>query len=321
VYSAGAWSQLKGRRGPRDADATAKGAGGDADSASAHRQGARDANPISPTPGKGNRTSRMHARAPTHTHTPRLTERHRHVRVHTHTHTHMHTCARDTAPVHSEDATRAGTDGFANGYMDTGNKNNSFTDMRMDTGTGVSGATSPTTSSKPSKKDYVEYVDVEFPAAGMSDEEEVDAQEGGGGGGGRSQIAKGGEEGAGKSMQKVSGLRVDVDFGGREGRTETKPKVQRVCVNLASLLRRWCLAIDSGIGLQACVVASPSVPWPHAQCAACVFVCVRKQQEKKPSYTRGAEGGRRQHPKAKAPAKLKSKALAKLASPALTAKR
>jgi len=101
--------------------------------------------------------------------------------------------------------------------------------MRMDTGTGVSGAPSPTTSSKPSKKDDVEYVDVEFPAAGLSDEEEVDAQEVGGGGGGRAQIAKGGEEGAGKSMQKASGLRVDVDFGGREGRTETKPKVQRVC--------------------------------------------------------------------------------------------
>jgi len=95
----------------------------------------------------------------------------------------------------------------------------------------------------------------------------------------------------------------------------------RECVNLASLLRRWCLAIDSGIGLQACVVASPSVPWPHAQCAACVFVRVGKQREKKPSYKRGVEGGRRQHPKAKAPAKLKSKALVKLASPALTAKR
>ena len=67
VYSAGAWSQLKGRRGPRDADATPKGAGVDADSASAPRQGPRDAHPISPTPGKGNRTSRTHARARTHT--------------------------------------------------------------------------------------------------------------------------------------------------------------------------------------------------------------------------------------------------------------
>jgi len=128
-----------------------------------------------------------------------------------------------------------------------------LTGMRMDTGTGTaasaasaaasasaaSGATSPTPSSKPSKKEYVEYVDVEFPAAGMSDEE-VDAQEGGGGAAGGAQMAKGGEEDGGKSMQKASGLRVHVDLGGREGRTETKPKVRCVCVNLPQCVLAPC---------------------------------------------------------------------------------